>query len=203
MIVPATLVLRNRIRQQLTVSLKAMRPQLVILLRPQLVLFLLTCTHAAQAQTATTRTQLAAPWSAAPLRRTDVPAVYIQQWSRAKNRSSCAPFAFQLGQDARATPRAALFSGGWAVAYDRPGLRSAFGIAGTGSSASDSAYSAWPFKRAWSDGSSAGYGPEAGVGPDNLAYLRINGQGCLYNVWSKLGRDHLELLLDSLRRIVK
>ena len=142
------------------------------------------------------------PWSAQPLGRTEVPAVYLQQWNRAGNRNTCALFAFaQLGKGAGATPRAATFSGGWAVAYDRPGLRSAFGIAGTSSSASDSTYSGWSHNRRWSDGSNAGYGPEGGTGPDQLAYLRIDGQGCLYNVWSKLGRDHLEFLLDALRRV--
>ncbi len=49
------------------------------------------------------------------------------------------------------------------------------------------------------DGSSAGYGPEGGTGPSDLAYLRIQGQECLYNVWSRLGRAHLEHLLESLR----
>ncbi|HEY5610921.1 MAG TPA: hypothetical protein VIL97_06930 [Thermoanaerobaculia bacterium] len=33
------------------------------------------------------------------------------------------------------------------------------------------------------------------------AYLRIAGQQCLYNLWSRLGRDHLELLLDELRLV--
>ena len=52
---------------------------------------------------------------------------------------------------------------------------------------------------ATADGSTAGYGPEGGTGPAQLAYLRIAGQGCLYNVWSRLGRAHLEQLLGALR----
>lgn len=36
-------------------------------------------------------------------------------------------------------------------------------------------------------------------GPNQLAYLRIPGQDCLYNVWSALGRMHLEQLLAALR----
>ena len=38
--------------------------------------------------------------------------------------------ATYTGQDAGATPRTATYSGGWAVAYDRSDLRSAYGVAG-------------------------------------------------------------------------
>ena len=141
-----------------------------------------------------------APWSAPPLKT--VPEVYRTEWRRAENRNDCALVAFaSLGDGAGATPRRASFAGGWAVAYDTPSVRSAFGVAGTGSKASDPAYSDWPYQKTWSDGSSAGYGPEGGTGPNQLAYLRIAGQGCLYNVWSRLGREHLEHLLDQLRRV--
>ena len=85
------------------------------------------------------------------------------------------------------------------MAYDQPDLRSAFGVAGTGSGAAEPSYDDWPFARRWADGSSAGYGPEGGSGPNQLAYLRIAGQGCLYNVWSRVGREHLERLLEQLR----
>ena len=143
-----------------------------------------------------------APWRSAALTSALVPAVYVQQWNSAPNRATCGLFAFaQLGTGAGALPRAATFSGGWAVAYDLPQQRSAFGIAGTGVSASDSTYSEWPFRREWADGSRAGYGPEGGTGPNQLAYLRIAGQGCLYNVWSRLGRAHLEFLLESIRTV--
>lgn len=139
-----------------------------------------------------------APWQHAPLAPTTVPLVYFEQWQRAENRATCALLApATLG--AEGTPRAATFSGGWAVAYDTPGVRSAFGVAGTGSSAAAPSYDDWPYREAWPDGSTAGYGPEGGAGPNQLAYLRIAGQGCLYNVWSRLGREHLEHLLTSLR----
>jgi hypothetical protein len=73
-------------------------------------------------------------------------------------------------------------------------------VAGTGTSSDpDSAEYRWPHERRWADGSIAGYGPEGGTGPNQLAYLRIAGQGCLYNVWSRLGREHLEFLLEQLR----
>jgi hypothetical protein len=141
------------------------------------------------------------PWSAAPLAAESVSRHYLEQWRRAENRARCAPIApADPGVGHGATPRAATFAGGWAVAYDRPGLRSAFGIAGTGSSAAEEPGEyRWPHQRIWADGSRAGYGPEGGTGPNELAYLRIEGQDCLYNVWSRLGRDHLEHLLEQLR----
>lgn len=142
----------------------------------------------------------AAPWSGERLAADAVPAEFVTEWRRAENRATCAPVApASLGQGAGARPRRANFSGGWAVAYDQPGVRSAFGVAGTGSCAAEPAYDQWPHRRAWADGSGAGYGPEGGTGPNQLAYLRIQGQDCLYNVWSSLGRAHLEHLLESLR----
>ena len=51
----------------------------------------------------------------------------------------------------------------------------------------------------WADGSRAGYGPEGGQGPNQLAYLTISGRDCLYNVWSRIGIEHLEQLLAELR----
>lgn len=142
----------------------------------------------------------AAPWAGERLAPGQVPAVFVAEWRKAANRATCALIApSNLGGGAGATPRGAYFSGGWSVAYDQPGLRSAFGVAGTGSRAEDPSYDEWPHRRAWSDGSGAGYGPEGGSGPNQLAYLRIQGQDCLYNVWSRLGRAHLEQLLESLR----
>lgn len=144
-----------------------------------------------------------APWRAAPLARADVPAVYAQQWQKAENRATCALVAFRsLGDEgAGATSRAANFSGGWAVAYDLPNLRSAFGIAGAGVKADDPSYDKWPYVTEWDDGSRVEYGPEGGEGPNQLAYLRIEGQQCLYNVWSRLGREHLEELIRELRLV--
>lgn len=141
-----------------------------------------------------------APWSGAPLAATEVPAVFAAEWRRADNRATCAPLApASLDPYAAATPRAASFSGGWAVAYDLPGRRSAFGVAGTGASAGGASYAEWPHRMRWADGGTAEYGPEGGTGPNQLAYLRIPGQDCLYNVWSALGREHLERLLAQLR----
>lgn len=142
-----------------------------------------------------------APWSGAFLNHSQIAQAYVTAWTAAPNRDTCALVAFANNAlIANATARTATFSGGWAVAYDRADLRSAFGIAGTGSSATDNTYQ-WPNNLAWADGSTATYGPEGGTGPNQLAYLRINGQGCLYNVWSRLGHEHLEGLLDSIRLV--
>ncbi|MBV9772820.1 MAG: hypothetical protein JO040_02680 [Gemmatimonadetes bacterium] len=141
----------------------------------------------------------AAPWGQAPLPAASVPSVFLAQWRKAENRASCTPLAPLSAGSEKASARAAYFGGGWGVAYDLPGLRSAFGVAGTGVDAAGPSYSDWPYERRWADGSSAGYGPEGGTGPSQLAYLRIPGQGCLYNVWSRLGREHLESLLERLR----
>lgn len=142
-----------------------------------------------------------APWRGTPLASTSIPAVYGQQWAKAENRATCALVAFRdVGdQGVGAKPRAANFSGGWAVAYDLPDTRSAFGIAGAGVSASDPSYDQWPYAYEWGDGSKVEYGPEGGTGPKQLAYLRIGGQDCLYNVWSNLGREHLEALIREIR----
>ena len=141
------------------------------------------------------------PWRSAPLRATDVPAVYAEQWRRAENRTTCAILApGNLGEaGAGATPRAATFSGGWGVAYDLPNVRSAFGIAGAGVRVDSPSYADWPHTREWFDGSRAEYGPEGGTGPNQLAYVKVQGQDCLYNVWSRLGREHLEYLIGQLR----
>jgi hypothetical protein len=146
-------------------------------------------------------TMAPAPWLGARVNARDIPPVYRDVWSKAENRATCALIVLADIGAATATPRAATFSGGWAVAYDQPDLRSAFGIAGAGVNAADPSYDAWPYKRTWSDGSTVGYGPEGGTGPNQLAYLRITGQRCLYNVWSRLGKEHLERLLGGIRLV--
>ena len=152
------------------------------------------------------------------------PELVLAEWSKAENRSTCAPASF-IRTGANGTPRRATFSGGWAVAWDRPGMRSAFGVAGTGfvpeaprdAKAQRARLAAqWPFFRelpALPQRAFAGYGVEGagdyaddnsdGRGVNSLAYVRIGGQACDYNVWSRLGRAHLESLLDNLRMVVR
>jgi hypothetical protein len=151
-------------------------------------------------------------------------AIALAEWRKADNRAECAPLALVSDVGGNGTPRRANFSGGWAVAFDRPNLRSAYGFAGPGLLPDDGeAHEArvaalevqWPYMRHFRqgenlpDGSAAGYGLEGaeaysaanpdGRGQDSLAYLRIPGQACQYNIWSKLGRAHLEALLSNLR----
>ena len=143
-----------------------------------------------------------APWSAPRLAPAAVPAIYLQVWRSAENRQRCALLAPAPADGAgeAATARAATFSGGWAIAYDRSSLRSAFGVAGTGVSAWEPGiYDDWPHQTTWADSSRAGYGQEVANDPNWLAYLRIPGQDCLYNVWSRLGRTHLEQWIGRLR----
>jgi hypothetical protein len=146
-----------------------------------------------------------APWSAPALDSASIAAPYLEAWRTAENRASCALLAFTESAPGRAgaeaTARTARFGGGWGVAWDLPELRSAWGVAGTGTEPGPNTYDDWPYRREWRDGSSAGYGPEGGTGPKQLAYLEVTGQGCLYNVWSRLGRDHLEGLLEGLRYV--
>jgi len=144
-----------------------------------------------------------APWRSTPIPRLEVQTIYVEEWSKAENRDTCALVAFRtLGEAGKgAQARAAKFAGGWAVAYDFSHLRSAFGIAGAGVKADDPSYDKWPYAYEWGDGSKVEYGPEGGDGPNQLAYLRVAGQDCLYNVWSRLGREHLEELLREIRMV--
>lgn len=143
------------------------------------------------------------------------------EWRKAENRQHCAPLALAAPGDPEGAPRAAAFGGGWGVAFDLPGLRSAYGFAGTGLLPDDEAddaiqrdrlYRQWPYFRdlaQFSAPSFAGYGQEGaeaypagnreGTGLQSLAYVRIAGQRCTYNVWSRISRDHLTWMLDNLR----
>lgn len=144
-----------------------------------------------------------------------------QQWAKAENRDRCAPIGFTDVGGAKGVPRPATFSGGWAVAFDVPGTRSAFGVAGPGVLEADRGppYQQsrrltlqWPYYMELEQlerPSFAGYGLEGakpyrddnveGRGENSLAYVRIHRQQCTYNVWSRLGRAHLEVLLGGLR----
>lgn len=150
-------------------------------------------------------------------------ALIRRQWAKAENSSSCAPVGFIDDAGAAGVPRAATFSGGWAVAFDLPDQRSAYGVAGPGLIAADDGppyaqsrrlTAQWPYFReldALTAPSFAGYGLAGakpysranrdGKGEQSLAYVRIHQQGCTYNVWSRISRAHLEALLDNLRML--
>lgn len=162
--------------------------------------------------------EIPAPWTGPKLAAADEPVV-VAEWKKAKNKKTCAAMAFaEAGPIAAgAKPRKATFVGGWAVAWDKKGLagtdakgypcatcgRSAYGVAGTGGDAANAPLDNFPYQVTFSDGSKAGYGPQSQpAGKDSfLAFVVIPGQSCLYNVWSELGQDHLELLLKNLRFI--
>lgn len=143
-----------------------------------------------------------APWDTAPVAATSVPAVYLAEWKKAKNRDRCAPLALVGGEKRDGVSvRRANFSDGWAVAYDLPGQRSAYGVAGTGLDIDGKGYK-FPNSLTWADGSNANYGLTGGTGPGYLAYVEVAGQRCLYNVWSEVGgKEHLEEMLRSLRKV--
>jgi hypothetical protein len=143
------------------------------------------------------------------------------EWAKAENRKDCAPLALAASSQPEGAPRSAYFGGGWGVAFDLPDQRSAYGFAGTGLLPDDDAdvavqrdrlYRQWPYFRdlaQFPGASFAGYGQEGaepypaanreGVALQSLAYVRIAGQRCTYNVWSRISRAHLEWMLDNLR----
>ncbi|WP_373539604.1 hypothetical protein [Chamaesiphon sp.] len=143
------------------------------------------------------------PWENPPATGRSVPKIYVSEWKKAENRDRCQPLVL-LGAEWEpgVKTRRAEFSGGWAVAYDLPGERSAFGIAGTGLDLDrNGATFKFPNTITWAEGSSVSYGLQGGTGPGYLAYLKVSGQSCLYNIWSKLGKVHLEYLISSLRQV--
>lgn len=198
-----------------------------ILLPLSLFALLAGCGGGADPQPATDTTPL--PTAGAPPARIPPPPppTYLagqlirQEWATSQFRTRCAPIAFTDDAGVGGTPRAANFSGGWGVAFDLPAQRSAYGVAGPGVIAADAGppYAQarrlnrqWPYFReldTMSGPSFAGYGLEGarayppdnpdGTGEQSVANVRIHGQDCTYNIWSRLGRAHLMTLLDGLR----
>ena len=150
--------------------------------------------------------------------------IVMAEWRRAENRADCAPLLLGTDADRGGKPRRAQMSGGWGIAFDTPSVRSAYGYGGAGALPEDRESHAakverlqkqWPSLRRWQERenlpaeSFAGYGlngaapyPDSnprGTGLHSGAYLRIPGQACLYNVWSRISRDHLETMLRELR----
>ncbi|PKB24940.1 hypothetical protein B0I00_0119 [Novosphingobium kunmingense] len=146
--------------------------------------------------------------------------IALSGWRKSEKPETCAPLALKSDAGAGGKARRANFSGGWGVAFDQPALRSAYGFAGTGFIPQDAnsvqkqrarLAAQWPYFREITQlpkPSYAGYGVEGaedypranpdGNGLNSIAYVRVGGQGCDYNVWSRLGRAHLEHLLANL-----
>ena len=160
-----------------------------------------------------------APAAPAPL----AAALVRAEWAKSDDRAACAPIALTTDGGAPARARRAEFSGGWGVAFDTEQQRSAYGIAGPGVIDGDEAPPAaqaerlggqWPYFATLANlpgPAFAGYGVEGaqpypadnpgGRGLNSVAYVRVGGERCTYNLWSRLGRAHLEVLLDSLRKL--
>ena len=133
----------------------------------------------------------------------------LAQWRVAENRSYCPPAAFLDDGGMGGRPGQRYYGGGWGVGFSIEGRANAYGIAGAGGRLSAGpAFAGWPYHRTYPRGV-ADYGISGGgsypadnpdgQGEQSLAYVRIDGQDCLYNVWSHLGRRHLEHLLDRIR----
>lgn len=157
-----------------------------------------------------------APWAEAPLATREAPRPLMSAWERAANRDWCAPIAPRsFGAAAGARARTSELEGGWAVEFDQRGMpgvardgatcatcgRGVFGIAGTGMTPeelidvdSDAAAPAASFR----DGSHAEL--EVSEGEQvAAATITVSGQGCVYQVWSFLGQQHVEELVRELR----
>ncbi len=153
------------------------------------------------------------PWTRPPVALGAVEQAYLTSWQRAGNKTRCPlVVASDLGGVGGATQRPAEFGEGWGVAYDALGLRgaeesgkacetcgrAAFGVAATAAT-TDSGLPKWDNEIRWGDGSRAVYRrAESGW---YVAYLEIHGVDCLYYVWSTVSEQHLQALLNGLRRV--
>lgn len=161
----------------------------------------------------------AAPWAEAPLGSAAVPPPILSAWQHAENRAQCAPIApIALGAGEGARPRVGELEGGWAVEFDRRGMpgvgrdgelcercgRGVFGIAGTNlipedlvTEESEAELPAPSF----ADGSHLSVEPPAEGEDVAAAVITVRGQGCVYQVWSFLGEEHVRELVSSLRLV--
>ena len=149
------------------------------------------------------------PWqSHASLKSSQVSPIYQQQW-RQSDYKYCPILAIANHSSINiktAQPRAANFSGSFAVAYDlaqykgKP-LRSAYGVANAGTTFKRDLYQGWAYRKNYADGSYVTLGRE-GNNPQGkmLAYLVLN-NGCFYNIWSQLSSEHLQKMIAHLRYV--
>lgn len=162
------------------------------------------------ANTAQAATRLPkSPWqSHASLKSSQVSPIYQQQW-RQSDYKYCPILAIANHSSINiktAQPRAANFSGSFAVAYDlaqykgKP-LRSAYGVANAGTTSKRDLYQGWAYRKNYADGSYVTLGRE-GNNPQGkmLAYLVLD-NGCFYNIWSQLSSEHLQKMIGQLRYV--
>jgi hypothetical protein len=183
-----------------------------------------TTTETTTSTTAVPPSDVAAPWSAAPL-PTAAATATVEAWqSDGSPGAECPALApADLGEGEGATPRATTRGqpGAWWVAYDLPGAPGEAEIQSPSRDAGKETFSVsaieldtgsadrFPHKLRWADGSHGSYGAEGdgtlpmpdGVPYPWLAYINMSGSPCLYQVHTYLGRDHLEHLIRELRLV--
>lgn len=159
------------------------------------------------------------PWTGEAVAQETAPQVLTETWTSAENKRWCSALVpTDLGAAAgAATPRAAVFAGGWGIAWDLPSGpgqtadgedcadcgRSAFGIAGTATVRDAQLVASQQNAMVWSDGSVASVdAPAAQSARRRVATVVVAGEGCAYEVWSNLGDAHLRLLITSLRPVL-
>jgi hypothetical protein len=155
-----------------------------------------------------------APWAGRPLGSATVPAELLQAWRQADNRGWCPPLMPDLMDGVAA--RGVSLDGGWALVFDAPGMAgvtadgdpcercgmSAFGIAGTAANPDEWVeLGAADLHPAYRDGTLMEVEREDGDEGALTATLVPSGQGCVYQVWTFLGEDHLRDLVAGLRHV--
>ncbi len=149
-------------------------------------------------------------WESYPaINKRHISPIYQQEWKKSPTKDYCPILALANtapSQKPTAKARRANFWGGWGVAYDLSNyqgkkLRSAYGIANSGYANRNDIYH-WNNQVEFSDGSFLTYGREGGdtTGNQWLAYL-ILPDGCFYNIWSNISKQHLTQVIDDLRFI--
>lgn len=178
-----------------------------------------TTTAASEAVALTAHVEAApaapAPWSAEHLAQPAAPRALLQAWRRAENHGWCAPLApTTLGAGEGARARSGAYAGGWSLEFDKRGVagmtargdvcetcgRGAFGVAGTAMSTDEAEDLVGATATVLADGGRIDV-QASGEDPAAVATIVVPGQQCVYQVWSFLGRAHLDELVSSLRLV--
>jgi hypothetical protein len=155
--------------------------------------------------------RLIAPWVAeGRVAQKDVPAVILESWKVARNKSTCRLIVIaDLGPEfagATVTSDPIAQDQGWQYTYRKgPRVVEVIGLFPQQENPRPAMFS-----RQWDDGSTVRYGPETGDEPAedvdpkttaNEAALRITGQTCEYRIYDTLGQTHLESVLNQVRLV--
>jgi hypothetical protein len=153
----------------------------------------------------------AAPWLAPAVKRSTVPAPFLEAWERAENKSTCALIipsgALPRMEGATASSATTPQDRGWDILLRKEaGIIEILGLFRRTDQPEGRAPAS--FTRRWSDGSELRYGPEAGGGPEVSpdpeanpfeGVLTIPTQDCAYRIYDTLGLSHFEFVVDHLR----